>query len=229
MVDDLYCNSNYIILCYSHMVDDLYCNSNYIILCYSHMVDDLYCNSNYIILCYSHMVDDLYCNSNYIILCYSHMVDDLKSRTVSISAETIKNLDVTTHYSDQIAAATSSTDVTNSNTNTSNTGPIKSLSTMQLQSHFQILDLEHNILQAKGLRTALCSRIVHTKIMDDTVIYVLRVEDVETGLQWVVHRRYRDFAALNDELSDMSHFTKVCIGYMRCVLSCVFHINGVDI
>lgn len=54
----------------------------------------------------------------------------------------------------------------------------------------QILDLERNILQAKGLRTALCVRIVHTKTVEDTVIYVLRIEDVETGLQWVVHRRF---------------------------------------
>ncbi len=65
-----------------------------------------------------------------------------------------------------------------------------------------------SILQAKGLRTALCVRVVHTRVQAGTVIYVLRVEDVETGLQWVVHRRYRDFAALNDELSDLSHFTK---------------------
>jgi hypothetical protein len=84
----------------------------------------------------------------------------------------------------------------------------KNKTTAQLQLQYQILDLEHNILQAKGLRTALCARIVHTKILDDTVIYVVRVEDVETGLQWVVHRRYRDFASLNDELSDLSHFTK---------------------
>jgi hypothetical protein len=72
----------------------------------------------------------------------------------------------------------------------------------------QIIDLEKNILQAKGLRTALCVRIVHTKSIDETVIYVLRVEDIETGLQWVVHRRYRDFYALNTELSDLSSYTK---------------------
>ncbi len=72
----------------------------------------------------------------------------------------------------------------------------------------QVLDLERNILQAKGLRTAICVRIVHTKSQNETVIYVLRVEDVESGLQWVVHRRFRDFFALNDELLDMSHFAK---------------------
>lgn len=71
-----------------------------------------------------------------------------------------------------------------------------------------ILDLERNILQAKGLRNALCVRIVHTKLQGDTTVYVLRVEDIETGLQWVVHRRYRDFYALNEELAEMSHFTK---------------------
>jgi len=72
----------------------------------------------------------------------------------------------------------------------------------------RVIDLERNILQAKGLRAALCVRIVHTKQLKDTVVYVLRVEDVETGLQWVVHRRYRDFHALNEELADMSHFTR---------------------
>ena len=72
----------------------------------------------------------------------------------------------------------------------------------------EILDLERNILQAKGLRNALCVRIVHTKMQGEVVIYVLRVEDIETGLQWVVHRRYRDFYTLNEELADMSTFTK---------------------
>lgn len=62
--------------------------------------------------------------------------------------------------------------------------------------------------QAKGLRTALCVRIVHTKSQSDAVIYVLRVEDIETGLQWVVHRRYRDFYSLHDELSDMNSLVK---------------------
>lgn len=62
--------------------------------------------------------------------------------------------------------------------------------------------------QAKGLRTALCVRIVHTKSQGDVVVYVLRVEDVESGLQWVVQRRYSDFFALNEELLDMSHFAR---------------------
>jgi len=51
-------------------------------------------------------------------------------------------------------------------------------------------------------------RIVHTKSHGDTVVYVLRVEDVQSGLQWVVQRRYSDFFALNEELLDMTHFTK---------------------
>jgi hypothetical protein len=79
-----------------------------------------------------------------------------------------------------------------------------------LQNHRQIsiMDLERNILQAKGLRVALCVRIVHTKSQADAVLYVLRVEDVETGLQWVVHRRYRDFHSLHEELSDMNSLVK---------------------
>ena len=125
------------------------------------------------------------------------MVDDLKTRTVSINSDTIGSLDISSHYHPHLTSP--------------NSPSAKSISSVQIQSAYQILDLEHNILQAKGLRTALCARIVHTKILDEIVIYVLRVEDVETGLQWVVHRRYRDFAVLNDELSDMSHFTKVFI------------------
>ena len=119
------------------------------------------------------------------------MVDDLKSRTSVINSETILQ---SQHTHGTGLSPTSTHD--------------KHLSNVQLQLQYQILDLEHNILQAKGLRTALCARIVHTRVQDDTVIYVLRVEDVETGLQWVVHRRFRDFASLNDELSDLSHFTK---------------------
>lgn len=44
--------------------------------------------------------------------------------------------------------------------------------------------------QAKGLRTALCVRIVHTSFTEDAVVYVLRVEDIESGLQWSVRKRY---------------------------------------
>ncbi len=75
-------------------------------------------------------------------------------------------------------------------------------------NQMRAIDLEKNILQAKGLRTALCVRIVHTKQQSEAVVYVLRVEDVESGLQWVVQRRYRDFHALNEELTDMTQFTK---------------------
>ena len=73
-----------------------------------------------------------------------------------------------------------------------------------------VIDLEKNLMFAKCLRRALCVRIVHTKptTQQDTVVYVLRVEDVETGLQWVAHRRYRDFFALNEELNEMSGYVR---------------------
>jgi hypothetical protein len=75
-----------------------------------------------------------------------------------------------------------------------------------------VLDLERNIFQAKGLRPALSVRIVHTKLaMGDSsnaVVYVLRVEDVESGLQWAAQWRYRDFFQLHQELCEMSYFTK---------------------
>jgi hypothetical protein len=72
----------------------------------------------------------------------------------------------------------------------------------------QALDLEKNILQAKGLRTAISVRIVHTKTKDDVVTYILRVEDVESGLVWVVTRRYNEFYALYEELNELSHFLR---------------------
>eukprot|EP01034_Spumella_vulgaris_P023345 gene23345-29558_t len=116
----------------------------------------------------------------------SHMIEDLKLRTsqpvASSAGISSSNIDETGHH-------------------------VSSQSRVRAKQ-MQVLDLERNILQAKGLRTAMCVRIVHTKSHNDTVIYVLRVEDVESGLQWVVHRRYRDFFALNEELVDMSHFAK---------------------
>ena len=76
----------------------------------------------------------------------------------------------------------------------------------------QILDLERNIFQAKGLRPALSVRIVHTKLLSgetsNAVVYVLRIEDVESGLQWAAQWRYRDFFQLNIELNEMCNFTK---------------------
>ena len=76
------------------------------------------------------------------------------------------------------------------------------------QRHNSMLDLEKNILQAKGLRSVLCARIVNTKMQADTVLYVIRVEDVESGYQWGISKRYRDFYSLNEELTDLSNFTR---------------------
>lgn len=87
------------------------------------------------------------------------------------------------------------------------TGPVLEYKTLQKKRQLLLLDGDHNIMQAKGLRSALCVRIVHTKVQADAVLYVLRVEDVESGLQWVVHRRYRDFNSLAEELADMSKYT----------------------
>ena len=79
---------------------------------------------------------------------------------------------------------------------------------IEKMKHNAILDLEKNILQAKGLRSVLCARIVNTKMQADTVLYIIRVEDVESGYQWGISKRYRDFYALNEELSDISYFTR---------------------
>lgn len=76
-----------------------------------------------------------------------------------------------------------------------------------------ILDLERNIFQAKGLRSALSVRIVHTKLVpgdngEKVVVYVLRVEDIDSGLQWTVQWRYRDFFRLYLELGEMCFMVK---------------------
>jgi hypothetical protein len=119
---------------------------------------------------------------NFIEILLGHMVEDLKMRAEQqIEKMTMK---------------------------LSNLNIDKSKEKRKRAKQMEILDLERNILQAKGLRNALCVRIVHTKMQGEVVIYVLRVEDVETGLQWVVHRRYRDFYTLHEELADMSTFTK---------------------
>ena len=72
--------------------------------------------------------------------------------------------------------------------------------------HNEVLDLERNILKAKGLRTALCVRIVSSKFIDDAVLYVLRIEDEESGLQWNVRKRYNDFHTLHKELQGLSKY-----------------------
>ena len=97
------------------------------------------------------------------------------------------------------------------------------LSAAASPAQFQILDLEHNILQAKGLRTALCVRIVHTREHLDTVVYVLRVEDVETGLQWVVHRRYVRVVVSIDVRPSIR--LPVCLSFV-CVCVCVCVCEG---
>lgn len=85
---------------------------------------------------------------------------------------------------------------------------LKSPSPLIRARQMQVLDLERNILQAKGLRTALNVRIVHTKNREDTVVYILRVEDVESGLHWVVSKRYQDFHSMYEEILDISTFIK---------------------
>ncbi len=51
---------------------------------------------------------------------------------------------------------------------------------------------------------------MHTKIHseDKAVLYVLRVEDVESGLEWCCTKRYRDFHSLYQTLLTMSHYVQ---------------------
>jgi hypothetical protein len=99
----------------------------------------------------------------------------------------------------------------------------------EARKQLQVVDLERNILHAKCLRAALCVRIVHTKLpqKSDSVVYVLRVEDVETGLQWVVHRRYRDFHALHEELEGMSKLTRG-LSFPQKKISLIFNAKLVE-
>ncbi|RYG65688.1 hypothetical protein EON64_11405 [archaeon] len=72
-----------------------------------------------------------------------------------------------------------------------------------------VWDLERTILQAKGLRTLLDVRILHSVTKQDTTQYVMRVEDVESGLQWTLRRRYNNFLSICEEIADISPLVKV--------------------
>eukprot|EP01031_Cornospumella_fuschlensis_P038092 gene38092-46287_t len=71
-----------------------------------------------------------------------------------------------------------------------------------------VWDLERTMLQAKGLRTLLDVRILHSVTKQDTTQYVLRVEDVESGLQWTLRRRYNNFLSICEEIADISPLVK---------------------
>ena len=66
-------------------------------------------------------------------------------------------------------------------------------------------DVHKLCLVAKGLREGVCVRCLDTYREGDTmvVMYSLRVEDVESGRSWVVAKRYRDFAALQQQLGQL--------------------------
>ena len=122
---------------------------------------------------------------NFIEILLGFMLEDLKIRASSIGSKSLAS----------ITPAVSPASEAHSSFNSS-------------RIMFSVSDLEKNIMRAKGLRGVLCVRIVHTRTKDETVVYALRVEDVESGLQWVVHRRYRDFYLLNEKLLDLSNFAK---------------------
>lgn len=63
-----------------------------------------------------------------------------------------------------------------------------------------MFDQERIIMRVKGLRSALDVRCIHSIVTEDTVEYILRVEDVESGLQWQIRRRYREFYELHQQL-----------------------------
>ena len=66
-----------------------------------------------------------------------------------------------------------------------------------------LFDMEQNILRAKMLRPVLCARVVAAKRASDSMQYVMRVEDVESGNSWIISRRFRDFFALQERLVAM--------------------------
>lgn len=66
----------------------------------------------------------------------------------------------------------------------------------------EMSDIETNTLHAKAIRPCICVRVVHTENVDATVGYIIRVEDIETGLIWLVHKRYSDFFALHKEMTN---------------------------
>lgn len=60
--------------------------------------------------------------------------------------------------------------------------------------------VERLVVRAKRLREAVCTRCLDWKRVSDTVYYILRVEDVESGRWWLVEKRYRDFYVMHQQL-----------------------------
>eukprot|EP00981_Chlorochromonas_danica_P001373 scaffold292_cov161-Ochromonas_danica.AAC.11 len=112
---------------------------------------------------------------NFLEILLSHMVDDLRIRCRSLDVLEVASQALSLHY-------------------------------FRASRQLEAMDLERNIMQAKGLRPALHVRILHTKASSTppqsapVIHYILRVEDVESGLQWMVSRRYSDFYSLYETL-----------------------------
>jgi len=82
-----------------------------------------------------------------------------------------------------------------------------SMSSYALQG---LLDMESNILKAKGMRMALVLRLLSYGSGGDGMQYTFYVEDVETGSVWRKAMYSRELAVLHEELCDIcGHATSV--------------------
>jgi hypothetical protein len=67
----------------------------------------------------------------------------------------------------------------------------------------ELVDMERNLLCAKGLRMSLNVRVLSFDMDPKGTLFTFRCEDVETGALWVVKKKYADFSVLNEELNDI--------------------------
>jgi hypothetical protein len=135
---------------------------------------------------------------NFIEILLRHMLEEMKLRAT---------LDVNSHnFGGNPKSFTPPPGQSSSSSSSSSASAAYAIDKQQLRAlrakQEEMVDIERNSLHAKAVRQSLNIRIVNTKTVDDTVGYIIRVEDIESGLIWFVHRRYSDFLALHKEINN---------------------------
>ena len=93
--------------------------------------------------------------------------------------------------------------------------PLK-LSPAALKQHQT--DITELILKSKGLRSAVSVRCIDWRRAPESIVYVFRVEDVESGLNWEIQKRYSECYQLQQKVfiflcrdRDVCYRSKLCV------------------
>lgn len=89
-------------------------------------------------------------------------------------------------------------------------GNTSSCGLLELCETIKEFPLKRNILKVRGLREALCVHIVNSLIQSGSVVFVIRIEDIGTRHQWIVHRRYSQLLTLHNELCAICTTVEEC-------------------